>query len=166
MKDMLLKASRRKSFKIEIFPHLKKFIQKNYHHDTSQPIYVDEHSTFGKLITLALRDSRSWKEFDSYHEERKMDTITIVLTLQQSYLSARQYRLRRLNIDLDKLFKENLVQWIRSQMALGSNASAACRSFLAFYDLSESEFSQENAYKVWQRDNDKKQKKDKLNDYQ
>ncbi len=45
--------------------------------------------------------------------------------------------------------------WIRGQQAIGSSVRASCISFLEHYNIDSNEYSLDNAYKVWQRQNAK-----------
>ncbi len=142
----------RKKFTLHVFPHVKRFLEKKHH--PSAIIKVEGHSTLGKFITMALRDARQSNQADyndNYYRERLTEKITIQLTTEQSRLSPRLHKLMRINIDMDRVFKDHLIEWIEAQKMQGTPAYTSCRMFLEFYQLDEKEYSLENAYKCWQR---------------
>lgn len=139
----------RTKFTIQVFPHLKKFIAKTY---GAGVIRTDESTVLGRLVTAALRDNRIRKDFN--HLDWHMKTtaqITIQLTTEQAGLSPRTSKLGRLNLDMDRVFKESLSGWILAQKEAGVMAYTACKSFLQFYGIDDSEYSLDAAYKYWQR---------------
>ncbi len=148
-------ATTRRTFTIQVFPHVKKFMKKNFTH--SRGVFrPDEYSNFGKLITLALKDKRGWKPRayqDNYFRDRLSEKVTIEISTDQGRMAPRPYKLMRLNIDIDRMFKEHMIVWVNAQLAIGTAAHPACKSFLEFYNLDPDgdEYSLENAYKAWQR---------------
>jgi hypothetical protein len=150
-----------REFNIPVYPHVKKFILKRYRF--KKKVVVTEHSSLGKLVTLALRESRSGKfghglinemMVRPQTSEKITETLTLVLTKEQSELSVRLSKLARLNIDFDVLFKEHMLTWIEAAQNLGFAAYPACRLFLQAYGIEESEYSLESAYRYYQRSKD------------
>ena len=140
----------RNSFTIPVFPHVKKFISKNYR--LTHPFKTEENNTFGKSITLVLKDNRLRLKYnDSQYRDRLTESITLVLTKEQSEFGPRQNKLIRINQSMDDAFKEHMLTWIAGQQAAGISAHHACKLFLGFYDLDENEYSLDAAYRHWQR---------------
>jgi len=151
MQSTILKKKNltRSKFTIQVFPHLKKFIAKTY---GAGVIRTDESTVFGRLVTAALRDNRIRKDFN--HLDWHMKTtaqISIQLTTEQSGLGPKLGKLGRLNLDMDRVFKESLSGWILAQKQAGVMAYTACKAFLEFYGIDDSEYSLDAAYKHWQR---------------
>ena len=145
---MTIPQTKRNRFTIHIYPHVKKFITKN---SRANPLKVDEYSTLGRLITLALRDTRASFQYNDQYRNRLTDTITIILTDDQSKYGPTIGKLMRINIDMDRVFKEALIVWIRAQQQQGIPPYNSCKLFLQYYSIDESEYSLEAAYKYWQR---------------
>jgi len=143
-----VKATRNK-FTIPVFPHVKKFIQKSY--GTAEAIKVEEYNTLGKLVTGILRDNRKRADNNDQYRDRVTSSITIVLTKEQAELSPRITKLLRINIDMDRVFKEHLVTTIQMYSLVGIAPFNACKLFLEHYGIDEKEYSVEAAYKYWQR---------------
>lgn len=139
----------RSTITVHVFPHVHKFCKKEFHH-ASGIFSAEEYSTFGKLVTFALRNQQTRNSNDQARD-RLTATITIRLNKRQQELGPRAFKLQRLNIDLDLLFKEYLLVWIHAQAAQGTPAHAACKMFLQHYNLDEQDYSLDNAYKHWQR---------------
>jgi len=142
---------KRNRFTIHIYPHVKKFITRN---NKANPFRVEEYSTLGRLITLALRDTRAsfqYKDNNDQYRNRLTATITIILTDDQSKYGPTIGKLMRINIDMDRIFKEALIVWICAQQQQGIPPYNACKLFLQYYGIDESEYSLDAAYKYWQR---------------
>lgn len=122
---------------------------KTYGSGRSGFIHADEHATVGKLVTYALIDKRPWKAYVSQERDRLTETLTIQLNSAQGKMGPRLFKLQRLNVDMDTLFKEALILWINAQSELGRGAHPAIRSFLEKYDIEE--YSLETAYRYYQR---------------
>lgn len=140
----------RTRFNIPVFPHVKKFILQKYR--LSTPIKSEECNSFGKAITLALKDNRLRIEYnDSQVRNRLTETLTIILTKEQSEFGPRLQKLVRINNAMDDAFKEHLLTWVEGQQTAGIPAHTACKMFLEYYDIDEKEYSLDAAYKLWQR---------------
>ena len=141
----------RNQFTIPVFPHVKKFILKKYRLGT-RAIRTEESNSFGKAITLALKDNRMRVQYqDSQYRSRLTESLTLILTKEQSEFGPRAYKLIRINQAMDDAFKEHLLTWVGAQQEAGIPAYAACKMFLQFYDIDEKEYTLDAAYRLWQR---------------
>lgn len=140
----------RNRFTIPVFPHVKKFILKKYR--LKNPIKTEETTSFGKSITLVLKDNRLRLKYqDSQYRDRLTESLTLVLTKEQAEFGPRQNKLIRINQAMDDAFKEHLLTWVGAQQEAGIPAYAACKMFLQFYDIDEKEYTLDAAYRLWQR---------------
>lgn len=139
----------RQDYKILVFPHVQKFMLRTYPHKRGV-FMVSEANSLGKLVTMAItkyqRQSTNDKERD-----RKMVPVILRLTSDQLNSRPRLWKLYRLNLDVDDVFKEHLLVWIASHAALGASARSACINFLEHYKIDETEYALGSAYKHWQR---------------
>lgn len=142
--------SNRRQYSLPIFPHLKKFIVKNY---GAGVITTEEGTVLGRIVTAVLRENRTRKfsARDWPHHLQTTAMITIRLTTDQAGLSPKLSKLMRINLDMDKVFKDSLVGWILAQGEAGILAYPACKSFLDYYGIDSNEYSLDAAYKYWQR---------------
>lgn len=144
----------RRTFPVHVYPYVKMYLKKTKML-RAEVFNCEEYTSFGKLVTLALTDKRSWKEsigsVDKLHLDRPTELIRIKLTTEQSRMSPQAHKLQRLAVDLDRMFKEDLMKWITAQGALGVSVRSACISFIEYYDLEKHGFNLDNAYKHWQR---------------
>ncbi len=140
----------RTHFTIDVFPHVKKFIFKTYRNSTEgrDTVTLEKNSTLSNLVTLALREPSSSAEGGPKRDS--METITLVLTKNQSGLNPSLRKLRRINVDMDRLFKEHLMSWITANEDHFPPYSA-CRQFLEHYRINEKEYSLAAAYRFYQR---------------
>lgn len=146
----------RNRFTIPVFPHVKKFILKNTR--ASGSIKVEEYTVLGKLITLALRDSSVGAENNDIYRDRITASITVVLSKRQAELGPRLSKLMRINVDIDRVFKDHLLTSIYSLADAGIPPYKACRMFLERYNIDESEYSADAAYRFYQRSKSGKSK--------
>lgn len=143
-------AHTRNQFTIPVYPHVKKFILKKYR--LREPVITEEYSSFGKSVTLALKDNRLRIDYnDSQFRDRLKKSLKVVLTKEQMEFGPRLQKLIRINHAMDDAFKEHLITWVQAQFASGVPAYAACKMFLEFYRIDEKEYSLDAAYKLWQR---------------
>lgn len=142
--------SKRNKFTIPVFPHVKKFIQKHYR-SGSATIKVEEYNVLGKFVTLALRDNRNSEDYNDKYRNRLTSEITIVLTKEQAEFSPRLNKLLRINVDMDRVFKDHLLTTIHMLGAAGIAPFNACKMYLEHYDIDDSEYSLDAAYKFWLR---------------
>jgi hypothetical protein len=141
----------RNQFTIDVFPHVKKFILKTFPASVERgAVKVEEYNTLGKYVTLALREPAGAENNDQYRD-RLTASITLILTKKQSQLGPRLHKLMRINTDLDRVFKEHLLSWIAALSASGIAPYTACRMFLEYYGIDESEYSLEAAHRFYQR---------------
>lgn len=149
-------------YTIPVYPHVRKFIRQTYAtHFDKKTFHLTEHVTPGKLVTMALREKRSRNHLCAIGTGRPesaqkiTDEITIALTTHQMNLSPRLSKLYRLNIDFDNLFKEHMITFLVAQYSMGTPVFHACKNFLEQYEIKETQFSVDTAYKYWQRWNSK-----------
>jgi hypothetical protein len=143
----------RKEYTIPTFSYLIKFVSKQY--GQRSPIQVDENTAMGKFITLSLLDRRPWKEYASFNTPERSDKLSaslkIILTKEQSEMAVRKSKLLRINTDLDRLFKEHMITFIEALRTNGIPASHACKQFLRYFHIEETEYSFDAAYKHYKR---------------
>lgn len=139
----------RNRFTIPVFPHVKKFILKNT--KASGVIKVEEYTVLGKLVTLALRENPVGAKNNDAYRDRVTDSITIQLSKKQTDLGPRLSKLMRINVDVDRVFKDHLLTSIYSLSEAGIPPYQACRMFLERYSIDENEYSSDAAYRFYQR---------------
>lgn len=140
----------RTQFSIPIFPHLKKFILKHYR--IKEPVKIENYNTLGNLVSLSLYQPPSAEHNDQYRD-RLTTNINIILNSRQAARAPRLFKLMRINIYMDRVFKEHLITHIRSLREQGVPPYTACRFFLEQYNIEESEYPLATAYMHWQRIN-------------
>lgn len=143
----------RKSFTIPMFPHVKKFIIKNYN-IVGNTIKVSEQNTFGKMIVTALLDNRTRSTFNDQYRDRLTESLTIVLTSELAQMVPRLGKLKRINLHVDALYKEHLLCWINALRSEGHEPYTVCRMFIAYYNLEEKDL--DTIYRWFQRNCDRK----------
>lgn len=138
----------RNLFTIPVFPHVKKFILKSTR--ASGAIKVEENTMLGKIVTLALLDN-STRDGNNDASRRATASVTLTLTKRQVDLRPGIIKLMRINVDIDRVFKDHLLTTIYSLADAGIPSYQACRMFLGRYNINESEYSTDVAYRFFQR---------------
>lgn len=139
-----------KHFKIYVFPHVHKFMLMHYTHQRGI-FKTEEYSTLGKVVALALFDHRKRKTDNDQQRDRITTPVTLQLTVEQCRYQPRLFKLQRINLDIDAIFKEHLIAAIRTHKQMGNSTRHACINFLNLYNIDSTEYSLDNAYKHWQR---------------
>lgn len=135
------------TIKIPVKPHLKKFAVKHY--DANNEIIIaNKHTTLGIAIESILRNRYqvSITKIETYS-----DHLTLELNQDSSNLELRIRRLAYLNYILDKEFKKIMFVWVTAHVQNFIPAHTAVKSFLKFYQISESEYGSDSAYRQWLR---------------
>jgi hypothetical protein len=136
----------RTRFTIPCFPHVKKFIQKNYR-VKGDVLQEDEYSVLGKMVTLCLKDKREAEDNDQYRD-RLTDSITIVLTSRQASMSPKKGKLMRLNLHVDSLYKEHMMVWVQALKEEGYAPYTATQMFINYYGLGEKDLINAHQYQM------------------
>jgi hypothetical protein len=139
-----------KPLKIYVKPHLKKFILK--HHPGKQPLYADERSPLGAAIMHVLMEVRKSKFENIIHHHT--ECILVTPTVNMARRSPRQYKLVRVAVEMERVFRQAIIVWVSAQQEAGLPANQACKNFLEHYGIDEGEFSYDGVYKCWQRHKD------------
>lgn len=131
-----------------ILPHLKKYIYTFYRLDKSEPVPVNMRSSIGIAMKHILREKKkvNKKDIDRYSERVSFDLCDRLGRFQLKYSLVIQF-----NIEYDRVFKENLRQWVMAQFENGVNNRVAVMNFLKYYNIKEDEYSYESAYRDWLR---------------
>jgi hypothetical protein len=137
---------------ILLYPYVKKYIIKKYFSRKKSPYKVDEHDMVGKILICVILDKRNQKRIKAL----KGATEQLVVSLNQDMNrhSASQAKLQRANFYFDKMFKDALIEWIIAstyKKVDTKNVSLSIKNFLEYYNIEESEYSYDTAYKYWTR---------------
>lgn len=146
---MKLTSRKVEKFNVPVYPHLKKFILKNY--KDREPLRIEDNSMLGKMITLALYDNRNRSKHKDQHPVRMTERLVIILSEEQQNLHPGIDKLVRINVSMDRIFKEHLMGWIQAMRTNGMTPFKACRMFLDHYGINGEEYSVNTAYKYYQR---------------
>lgn len=133
---------------IRTYPHIKKFIEKFYRTDEEGTVRIDSHTMAGVLIGITLDNKH---KIAATKVERMSVEMSLSLNTKNSRKSLTNPVLLQFNIEFDKLFKEQLYNWVIAQSKVGVPVSDAIRNFMKEYKIYEGEYSYDNAYRAWIR---------------
>lgn len=134
---------------LKTYPHLRKFIEGFYRVNEHGEVRVDMYNSLGIVLSNSLR---SKKKMRSNQLERLTDRLTINLAYDLSKLSLQPRIVYQFNVDMDRVFKDHIIEWIVSQTDLGTvSVTDAILSFQKKYKINESDYSFENIYRHYTR---------------
>lgn len=136
-----------KELKIYLKPHIRKFVLK--HHPGKEPLAIDERSMLGSVLMACTIDNRKFKFDKSIHRYTEM--IRVAPTTEVLKRSPRQYKMVKVNIDLERRFRDAVLVWVSAQVSAGVPASASCKDFMAYYGLDENDITFDGIHKIWTR---------------
>lgn len=137
-----------KEIEFPILPHLKKYIYKFYRLEVSTPVKVTMHSSLGIAMKHVLREKKkaNKKDLDRYAER-----MLFILPSDMCTLEIRSSFVVNFNVHYDRIFKEQMRQWVQAQWEAGINNRVALQNFLAYYNIKDHEYSYDNAQRDWLR---------------
>ena len=133
--------------KIPVRPHLKKFAVKYYDAD-NEIITANKHTTLGIAVESILRNRY---QVNTTKIEHYSDHLTLELNQDSSNLELRIRRLAYLNYILEKEFKKAMFIFVSAHVINFIPALTAIKNFLKFYQIAESEYGSDSAYRQWLR---------------
>jgi len=140
----------RKDFNVPLLPYLKKYAEKQFFAGYRAPYKIEEDTLIGKYIMSLIIDGR---QVDMRGDKKIEMSERLHIHLSEA-MAERSPSLRKLvpiNYYLDKLFKNELITWIKSSEDCGVRPFVSSKNFLQHYSIDESEYTHDAAYKVWQR---------------
>jgi hypothetical protein len=140
----------RKHFKVPVLAYLKKYLEKQFFPGEQAPYKIEEDSLIGKQFMSLLIDQRT-KELMGDQKLLHSETLEVELSEAMAERSPNLRKLGSINYFLDKLFKDALIVWIKSAEIHGGRPYPASKAFLEYFNIDESEYSHDAAYKVWTR---------------
>jgi hypothetical protein len=141
----------RKNFKVPMLPYLKKYVERQIFQGMKAPYKIEEDSLIGKMIMCLIIDARQ-KDLRGDKRIEMSASIEFQLSEVMAERSPSLQKLVPINYFLDKLFKNELITWIKSAEIVGMRPFPASKAFLEFYRIDESEYSHDAAYRHWLRD--------------
>lgn len=136
-----------RELKIYLKPHIRKFVLK--HHAGKEPLLIDERSMLGSVLMNCTIDKRKFKFDKAVH--RYTTEIRVLPTTEVLKRSPRQYQMVKVNIELERWFREAVLVWVRAQVAAGVPASASCKDLMTYYGLDENDITFDAIHKIWTR---------------
>lgn len=134
-----------KEVEIKLLPHLKKFILKFY--KQSEPVRVDFDMSIASVFDSVLRRKNIYRK----DRDRYTAPLRFLLNKRLSELSLEHKYLVQFNVEFDRIFKDNLNQWVLAQANVGVSDSQAVRDFLDYYNIREDELSFDTARSMHRR---------------
>lgn len=148
----MTEAQEKRIVTINVYPHVRKYMMAHYIRNSQGVFICTESTPLGLYTRLALLDREEWRNpSNDQVRDRATASVQLELTTSQLRLSPRLFKLKSINIYLDRQFKEALISCILSQNEAGVAVYPACKIFLEQYHIDEKDYSLDNCYKHWQR---------------
>ncbi len=138
-------------FAIPVRPHVRQFMLLEY--GVEQPHAVHQNTFMGRTIRMKLEK----QPFRQLHRSEQVEGTSWHFTLPTAL---KHYTLtlesaRELGEMFDKLFNQQLIMWVKAQVAATGNERAALRSFCKNYDIDPSDADLETLRKIYRDYKDK-----------
>jgi hypothetical protein len=131
-------------FAIPVRAHVRQFLLKEFGPDIWQ---IHQNTFLGRTVRMKV-------EKLPYLQLHKPDVATGSVVRLQLPTALKHYTLtidsaREVGEMLDKFFQQQMIQFVKGQVAVTQNERAALRSFYKLYDINPSDYDLEEARKVW-----------------
>src|SRR6185295_15457496 len=103
----------RKHFNVPVLPYLKRYILKQFFAGQSAPYKIEEDSLIGKQFMSLMLDARP-KDLNGDKKIEMTKRIELCLSEEIAKRSPTIGKLIQINYYLDKMFKDDLIVWIKS----------------------------------------------------
>jgi hypothetical protein len=141
----------RKDFSVPLLPYLKKYTEKQFFAGYRAPYKIEEDTLIGKYVMSLIIDGRS-VDMRGDKKIEMSERLHIHLSEAMAKRSPSLRKLVPINYYLDKVFKNDLITWIKSAEDCGGvRPFVSSKNFLVHFGIDESEYTHDAAYKVWQR---------------
>lgn len=144
-------------FSVPVPAYIYKYVVKKFFAGNKGPFKIEEDTLLGKQFMATILDVRKKDVIDKHLQFT--ERIPVILSQDMMKKSPNIAKLVSINFFLDKIFKEALIEWIQSAMYYGIRPYNSSRDFLAHYNIDETEYSHDAAYKLWTRWNSSEFKK-------
>lgn len=124
---------------IEVAPQVHKLIRHNFGPQIHCP---DGRSWLNRFARVSIADTPPMRPGITLQKLCIVVPLRVARKFRRSEQLHKDYRLA-----LRSLFYRSLEMWVHGQVAYGSTKKQAVQNFLDHYDLTESEFSFESAYR-------------------
>jgi hypothetical protein len=141
------------NFRVPVQEYLKKYIVKRFFAGSKGPYKIEEKPLLGKLFMAALIDGRKKDCIDTHLE--KTTYIDVILSQDMLKRSPQPRKLQSIAFFVDKMFKESLIDHILTAQHYGVRPHNSVKDFLDLYEIEESQYTRDAAYKLWQRWNNR-----------
>ncbi|MVN76927.1 hypothetical protein GO988_11385 [Hymenobacter sp. HMF4947] len=138
-------------FAIPVRSHVRQFLLHEF--GAEQPWAIHQNTFMGRVVRMKLEKH----PFRQLRRSEPCEGPSVHLTLPTAL---RHYTLtpdsaKQIGEMLDKLFQQQLVMWVKAQVAATGNERAALRSFCKLYDIDPSEADLEMLRKIYRDYKDK-----------
>lgn len=139
-----------------IYPHLKKFIINFYNYQKLDVIPVGMNSSIGIAMKHVIREKKPLQR----EIEKMTERIRFELCDEISNFEIRNSYVIAFNKAYNKMFKDQMMIWVNAQWKAGINNRQSIINFLQEFNIKESEYSYDSAYRHLTRVKEKKRELD------
>ncbi|MGI4835087.1 MAG: hypothetical protein ACRYFK_16665 [Janthinobacterium lividum] len=138
-------------FAIPVRAHVRQYLLHEY--GGEQPHAVHQNTFMGRVVKMKIEKS----PFRQLRREARAEGPAYELTLPTAlkHYTLTPESVRQIGEMFDKLFQQQLIMWVKAQVAVTGNERAALRSFCKYYDIDPSDADLEVLRKVYRDYKDK-----------
>lgn len=138
-------------FAIPVRAHVRQFLLHEY--GAEQPHAVHQNTFMGRVVRMKIEKFPFRQLRRAERPEGAVYELTLPTALKHYTLTPESAR--QIGEMFDKLFQQQLIMWVKAQVAATGNERAALRSFCKLYDIDPSEADLEVLRKIYRDYKDK-----------
>lgn len=138
-------------FCIPVRPHVRQFLLHEF--GVQQPWPIHQNTFMGRVVRMKIEKYPFRQLRRAEQPQGPVVQLTLPTALKHYTLSLDSAR--QIGEMLDKLFQQQLIMWVKAQVAATGNERAALRSFCKLYDIDPNEADLEVLRKIYRDYKDK-----------
>jgi hypothetical protein len=135
-------------FSIPTKSHVKQYLMQEFGLDLSKPLSIHQNTYMGRLIGLKVEKKKPYRQL-SKKAPLNADGLLISLPTALKHYTLSDDSIKGLAETLNKFFQQQMIMFVKGQVALSGNERGALRSFYKLYNINPSEYDLEEARKVY-----------------
>ncbi|MCC2546435.1 hypothetical protein LJY25_08260 [Hymenobacter sp. BT175] len=133
-------------FSIPTRKHVKQYLLQEF--GPAEPLAIHQNTFLGRLIGSKVEKKQPYRQLNK-EAKPALDGLLISLPTALKHHTLPLPAAVQLAEVLNKFFQQQMIQFVKGQVAVTQNERGALRSFYALYDINPSDYDLEEARKVY-----------------
>ncbi|WP_375418146.1 hypothetical protein [uncultured Hymenobacter sp.] len=144
-------VSKAPAFAIPMRPHVKQYFLKEF---GPEPLQIHQNTFLGRMVAMNV-EKQPYRQLHRVVAPSEQASYRLTLPTALKHYVLTLESLREMGETLDKFFQQQLILFVKGQIAVTGNERAALRSFFKLYEINPSDYDLEAARKVFRDYKDK-----------